>query len=74
MAVSFVSLLHWPQLDALFKAGERADASGAKGCGAGGGGYLLFLCGRERRDVVRQVLADLDAGCLPFGFAPRRGA
>ena len=41
---------------------ERAMAAGAEGgklCGAGGGGFLLFLVRPERRDAVRAALSDL---------------
>ena len=60
------------RMDALFAAGERAGILGAKGCGAGGGGYLLFLCEPDRRAAVRQALEARGGSILPFGFAPRR--
>ncbi len=61
------------RMDALFQAGERAGALGAKGCGAGGGGYVLFLCEQDARSRVEQALTELGAPVRRFGFAPRRG-
>lgn len=59
-------------MDRLFAAGERAGALGAKGCGAGGGGYLLFLCPDGGRPTVEEALVAAGGALLPFGFAPRR--
>ncbi len=50
------------RMDELFSAGEGAGALGAKPCGAGGGGYLLFLVAPERRDAVAQALEEA-GGC-----------
>ena len=59
------------RMERLFALARRAGAIGAKGCGAGGGGYLLFLCGDGRRDAVARALAAEGADPLPFRFAPR---
>jgi D-glycero-alpha-D-manno-heptose-7-phosphate kinase len=48
---------------------ERAMAAGAEGgklCGAGGGGFLMFIVMPENRERVRQALGEL--ACVPLGF------
>ncbi len=50
---------------------ERAKSSGALGgklCGAGGGGYLMFIVPNESKNSVRAALADLIEA--PFKFEP----
>jgi D-glycero-alpha-D-manno-heptose-7-phosphate kinase len=47
------------QIDAWYRLARQAGALGGKLCGAGGGGFLLFLTPLERRDAVRQALKDL---------------
>jgi D-glycero-alpha-D-manno-heptose-7-phosphate kinase len=37
----------------------KAGAEGGKLCGAGGGGFLLFIARPEKHDGVRQSLAGL---------------
>lgn len=59
-------------MDAMFSARERAGAPGAKGCGAGSGGYLLFLAGDGRRDAIEEALMAGGGTLLPFALAPRR--
>ena len=60
------------RMDALFNAGDAAGALGAKPCGAGGGGYLLFLVEPDRRAPTESALIEAGGAVLPFGFAPRR--
>jgi D-glycero-alpha-D-manno-heptose-7-phosphate kinase len=48
-----------PQIDRWYDAAIAAGASGGKLCGAGGGGFLLFLVPRERQAAVREALTDL---------------
>ncbi len=60
------------RMDRLFEAGAQAGALGSKGCGAGGGGMLLFLCEDERKDAVQESLKAAGGKIIPFDFAPRR--
>lgn len=55
-------------IDKLYERGIRAGALGGKICGAGGGGFLLFVVDPERRSTVREALAELDE--LEIGFEP----
>lgn len=60
-----------PVIDAM---AERAMAGGALGCkisGAGGGGFLLTYCPRERKQAVREALSGYRE--LPF-FLERFGS
>jgi D-glycero-alpha-D-manno-heptose-7-phosphate kinase len=47
------------QIDTWYCRAMRAGATGGKICGAGGGGFLLFIVPPESRARVRQALADL---------------
>jgi len=47
------------RIDAWYEQAKRAGAIGGKICGAGGGGFLLLVMPPERRDAVRQALAEL---------------
>lgn len=60
------------RMDALFAAAEQAGAAGCKSCGAGGGGFVLILCGEGARPAVERALAAEDAQIMPVRFAPRR--
>ncbi|MBI4926356.1 MAG: GHMP kinase [Anaerolineae bacterium] len=51
-------------LDHLYSAALEAGALGGKVTGAGGGGFLLLYCPRERQDAVRTALNHLQE--LPF--------
>lgn len=53
-----------PLIDDLYSAARKAGALGGKITGAGGGGFLLFYCPRERQDSVRTALSALPE--LPF--------
>jgi len=55
-------------IDALYAAGRTAGASGGKLLGAGGGGYLLFLCPFERRHRIAQSLEETGGQVVPFNF------
>jgi D-glycero-alpha-D-manno-heptose-7-phosphate kinase len=48
-----------PQIDAWYDRAIGAGAVGGKICGAGGGGFLLFIVPDEYRDDVRVALSDL---------------
>ncbi len=51
-------------IDEMYCAAKQAGALGGKITGAGGGGFLLLYCPRERQDAVRSALSHLQE--LPF--------
>lgn len=51
-------------IDALYNSAIDAGALGGKITGAGGGGFLMLYCPRERQDAVRNALHHLPE--LPF--------
>lgn len=57
-----------PQIDAWYRAGIAAGAYGGKLCGAGGGGFLLFLADPDRHAAIRAALSDLQE--LRVGYEP----
>ena len=48
-----------PRIDAWYDQGRQAGAVGGKLCGAGGGGFLLFVMSPERKAPVRKAIGDL---------------
>ncbi len=56
-------------IDTWYQRAMEAGAYGGKLCGAGGGGFLLFMVPPERRDAVRLSLADLTE--VPFAYEAR---
>lgn len=58
-----------PQIDRWYEKAMMAGALGGKLCGAGGGGFLLFITPPARRRAVREALADLSE--LHVGYEPR---
>jgi D-glycero-alpha-D-manno-heptose-7-phosphate kinase len=61
-----------PLIDRLVSVARRAGALGAKVCGAGGGGCVLFLTEPDARERVATVIAKEGATVLPVRVA-RRG-
>jgi D-glycero-alpha-D-manno-heptose-7-phosphate kinase len=57
------------QIDAWYGAAIAAGAIGGKLCGAGSGGFLLFLAEPEAHEQVRASLPSLRA--VPIGYEPR---
>src|SRR3989440_1758309 len=53
-----------PEIDAAIDAAEKAGAWGGKVCGAGGGGCIVFLAPRDKRDAVRRALAAMPGRVL----------
>lgn len=47
------------EIDTWYRRAMEAGAEGGKLCGAGGGGFLLFLVRRECQAAVRQALCEL---------------
>lgn len=48
---------------------KEAGAIGGKLCGAGGGGFLLFVAEPDRHDAIRSALSDLTE--VDIGYEPR---
>jgi len=46
-------------IDGSYRRARQAGAAGGKLCGAGGGGFLLFVVPLHSQDAVRRALADL---------------
>jgi len=68
------------EIDRWYDCAREAGAEGGKLCGAGGGGFLLFVVTRERQSAVRRALAGLkevpvapevhgSQVCAPFAIA-----
>jgi D-glycero-alpha-D-manno-heptose-7-phosphate kinase len=47
-----------PQIDEMYARAISAGASGGKVSGAGGGGFLLLYCKREKQNAVREALRE----------------
>jgi D-glycero-alpha-D-manno-heptose-7-phosphate kinase len=60
-----------PLIDRLVCATRKAGATGAKVCGAGGGGCVLFLTEPDARERVRDVILGEGATVLPAQVAAR---
>jgi D-glycero-alpha-D-manno-heptose-7-phosphate kinase len=65
---SLASRISNPALDQLYDRARQAGAIGGKITGAGGGGFLLLYCPRDRLDSVRKAMGDLYE--LPFHLEP----
>ena len=59
-----------PLIDRLVAVTRRAGSTGAKVCGAGGGGCVLFLAERGARDRVAAAVAREGGTVLPVRVAP----
>jgi D-glycero-alpha-D-manno-heptose-7-phosphate kinase len=53
------------QIDGWYDQAMAAGAQGGKLCGAGGGGFLLFIVGPEKQNAVRSALGSLKE--VPIG-------
>jgi D-glycero-alpha-D-manno-heptose-7-phosphate kinase len=60
-----------PLIDRLVEVTRRAGAVGAKVCGAGGGGCVLFLVERGTKPRVSEAIRREGATVLPVRVAPR---
>lgn len=54
-----------PEIDELYEKAIRSGASGGKLLGAGGGGFLLFYCAKEKQDCLKKSLGLEE---FPFRF------
>ena len=53
-------------IDKLYETAIKAGALGGKLLGAGGGGFLLFYCEKEKQEALKTALEDLMI--VPFSF------
>ena len=54
------------QIDTWYERAMAAGAEGGKICGAGGGGFMMFVVKPENRTNVRNALSDLDLVSLGY--------
>lgn len=55
-----------PEIDEIYRAGLHSGATGGKLLGAGGGGFMLFYCHKEKQQKLREALKKFDT--LDFKF------
>jgi D-glycero-alpha-D-manno-heptose-7-phosphate kinase len=60
-----------PAIDRLIAATRRAGSTGAKACGAGGGGCVVFLVEPGAKAGVARIAEQAGARVLPAKVAPR---
>ena len=60
-----------PLIDRLVEVTRKAGATGAKVCGAGGGGCVFFLAERGARQKVSEAIEREGATLVPVRVAPR---
>ena len=63
---TFSTQISNPSIDGMYDAARRAGALGGKIAGAGGGGFLLLYCPRDRQASVRKALGGFQE--LQFGL------
>jgi D-glycero-alpha-D-manno-heptose-7-phosphate kinase len=56
------------RIDEVYAAAREAGALGGKISGAGGGGFMFFMCDPSRRFAVQDALKRLDAELVNFSF------
>lgn len=59
MKRSLTSKITNSAIDEFYEAARAAGAIGGKLAGAGGGGFLVLYCPRDRQEKVRQALSQL---------------
>lgn len=59
-----------PDIDNLYNAAKRAGAIGGKVSGAGGGGFMYFICEFDKKLAVSKALAEAGATPSEFMFEP----
>ena len=60
-----------PLIDHLISSARRAGCTGAKACGAGGGGCVVFLVEPDAKERVSRIVEQAGAQVLPAKVAPR---
>lgn len=66
----FSSRITNPQIDRLYEAARNAGAIGGKVSGAGGGGFMYFICRYDRKYNVAQELQKCGARVTDFMYEP----
>jgi D-glycero-alpha-D-manno-heptose-7-phosphate kinase len=64
----FTSHITNPHIDRIYSMAKGCGAIGGKISGAGGGGYMFFICEYERKHEVADALAKLGVGVQNFSF------
>lgn len=64
----FSPLITDPHINQLYETARKHGALGGKLMGAGGGGYLLFLCEFDKWHIVAQELVRIGAQIASFAF------
>ena len=59
-----------PQIDALYNAAKEEGALGGKVSGAGGGGFMYFICRYDRKYSVAKALQKMGARVTDYMFEP----
>ncbi|MDO5861912.1 MAG: kinase [Thermoplasmata archaeon] len=59
-----------PTIDKMYETAKQAGAIGGKVSGAGGGGFMYFLCEYDRKYYVAKELGKLGAKVTDFMFEP----
>lgn len=59
-----------PGIDKLYNAAKESGAIGGKVSGAGGGGFMFFVCDYDKKFVVSEKLTKLGAKVTDFMFEP----
>ena len=67
----FSSKVSNPRIDEMYAAAKKAGAIGGKVSGAGGGGFMYFICEYDRKYNVAQELGKLGAKVTDFMFEPQ---
>jgi len=58
-----------PMIEEIYAAAIRAGASGGKISGAGGGGFMIFYCPHNSRQMVCDALHNFGGSMKPFTFS-----
>lgn len=64
----FTSHITNPHIDRIYSTARENGAIGGKISGAGGGGYMFFICDYERKHLVANSLAKLGVEVQNFSF------
>jgi D-glycero-alpha-D-manno-heptose-7-phosphate kinase len=64
----FTSAISNPYLDKIYATAKEHGAMGGKISGAGGGGYMFFMCEYDRKHLVARKLADMGVQMQNFSF------